>query len=70
VADSDLVQGLAKQGASWWESNFSKPGRPGMRKKNSGWRIVLISFVTVLHQGRKVSTKGVITLKNNIKFIS
>ena len=25
--------------------------------KNSGWQIVLISFVTFLHQGRKVSAK-------------
>jgi hypothetical protein len=26
--------------------------------KNSGWQIALISFVTFLHQGRKVSSKN------------
>jgi|GEM_PF-2854589 len=32
--------------------------RLSVNAKNSGWQIALISFVTFLHQGRKVSTNG------------
>jgi hypothetical protein len=35
--------------------------------KNSGWKIALISFVTFLHQGRKVSSKDARLLQIMVK---
>jgi len=44
------------QKAIWCEPEFfvRRGLGLGITTKNSGWQIVLISFVTFLHQGRKV----------------
>jgi len=46
-------------GAIWCEPEFFYilALHLGISAKNSGWQIALISFVTFLHQGRKVSFK-------------